>query len=90
MKMKKISEKKNHPVEVIDDVLEQVSGGNSTTLPRTVMEVQLRQLIQQNPDLTVEELVALYAETYGMPIGTGNTENPNESTNTIMSIARSQ
>ena len=27
MKMKKVSEKKNHPVEVIDDVLEQVSGG---------------------------------------------------------------
>lgn len=29
MKMKKVSEKKNHPVEVIDDVLEQVSGGIS-------------------------------------------------------------
>ena len=82
--------KKPIPVELDDNALDNVCGGNSTTLPRTVMEVQLRQLIQQNPDLTVEELVALYAETYGMPIGTGNTENPNESTNAIMSIARSQ
>ena len=88
--MKNKEYKQTIPKALDDDALDTVSGGNSTTLPRTVMEVQLRQLIQQNPDLTVEELVALYAETYGMPIGTGNTENPNESTNAIMSIARSQ
>ena len=88
--MKNKEYKQTIPKALDDDALGTVRGGNSTTLPRTVMEVQLRQLIQQNPDLTVEELVALYAETYGTTIGTGNTENPNESTNTIMSIARSQ
>lgn len=84
--MKNKEMKNPAPVELNDDALDTASGGITTTVPRTVEEARLMQLIQQNPNLTVEELLALYAETYGTTINAGNPEN----SNVLRSIARSQ